>query len=53
MLKVSHDVVSLSADVDDLQLRVEFMLKQMLDVLSEIVAQPVETLSRLGCACIR
>lgn len=32
---------------------VEFMLKQLLDLLTESVAQPVETLSRLGCACIR
>ncbi|XP_055954686.1 brefeldin A-inhibited guanine nucleotide-exchange protein 3 [Patella vulgata] len=31
----------------------EFMMKQMLDVLTECVAQPVENISRLGCSCIR
>ncbi|ESO87248.1 hypothetical protein LOTGIDRAFT_229359 [Lottia gigantea] len=31
----------------------EFMIKQMLDVLTECVAQPVERISRLGCSCIR
>ena len=32
---------------------VEFLLKQMFDILTECVAQPNESLSRLGCACIR
>ncbi|ELT87809.1 hypothetical protein CAPTEDRAFT_215541 [Capitella teleta] len=41
------------AHIDELQIRVEFMLNQCLDVLCEIVAQPLETLSRIGCACIR
>ena len=32
---------------------VEFMLRQLLDVLVECVAQCTESLSRLGCSCIR
>ncbi|KAI0235879.1 Brefeldin A-inhibited guanine nucleotide-exchange protein 3 [Lamellibrachia satsuma] len=35
------------------ELAVEFMLKQLLDVLVECVAQATESLSRLGCSCIR
>ncbi|XP_064629621.1 brefeldin A-inhibited guanine nucleotide-exchange protein 3-like isoform X3 [Lineus longissimus] len=31
----------------------EFMLKQMMDVLVECIAQPVEAISRLGCSCVR
>lgn len=31
----------------------ELMLKQLLDILTECVAQPVEIISRLGCSCIR
>ncbi|XP_069142688.1 brefeldin A-inhibited guanine nucleotide-exchange protein 3-like isoform X2 [Argopecten irradians] len=32
---------------------VEVMLKQLLDIMIECIAQPVEVISRLGCSCIR
>ncbi|KAL5009933.1 hypothetical protein ScPMuIL_012238 [Solemya velum] len=38
---------------DDISKSVELMLKQLLDVMIECVAQPVEVISRLGCSCIR
>ncbi|XP_074653085.1 brefeldin A-inhibited guanine nucleotide-exchange protein 3-like [Tubulanus polymorphus] len=31
----------------------EFMLKQLLDILVECISQPVESIARLGCSCIR
>ncbi|XP_021364639.1 brefeldin A-inhibited guanine nucleotide-exchange protein 3-like isoform X1 [Mizuhopecten yessoensis] len=32
---------------------VEVMLKQLLDIMIECIAQPIELISRLGCSCIR
>ena len=44
---------SLFEGVVEQQAAVGFMLKQLLCVLIECVAQSNEALSRLGCACIR
>jgi len=36
-----------------LMLPVELMLQQQLGIFVDCVAQPLETISRLGCSCIR
>ena len=40
-------------DVSECQRNVEFMLKQMFDVMTECIAQSSEAISRLGCSCIK
>ncbi|KAK3577451.1 hypothetical protein CHS0354_032302 [Potamilus streckersoni] len=39
--------------IDDTSLHLEMVMKQLLLVLTECVAQPIEVISRLGCSCIR
>ncbi|XP_076076319.1 brefeldin A-inhibited guanine nucleotide-exchange protein 3-like isoform X2 [Mytilus galloprovincialis] len=48
------DFVMTTKDKDETSVCLrELMLKQLLDILTECVAQPVEIISRLGCSCIR
>ena len=37
----------------ELDEHIELMLQQQLNVLVDCIAQPLESLSRLGCSCIR
>ncbi|XP_023223516.1 brefeldin A-inhibited guanine nucleotide-exchange protein 3-like [Centruroides sculpturatus] len=49
------DYVTLLAENEDISKTkgINLMLYQLLLVLTECISQPIETISRLGCACIR
>ncbi len=55
METIEYCVLEMSyiADVSECQRNVEFMLKQMFDVMTECIAQSSEAISRLGCSCIK
>ncbi|XP_064617857.1 brefeldin A-inhibited guanine nucleotide-exchange protein 3-like [Liolophura sinensis] len=47
------EFVVLFSDKGAVDIQLDLMLKQLLDVLIECVALPVEVISRLGCSCIK
>ncbi|CAM1291637.1 KIAA1244 (predicted) [Pycnogonum litorale] len=49
---VVHYVTKLSDSIDKV-CGVQLMLRQLFTIMNECIAQPIEAISRLGCACIR